>query len=57
MEHIIERLKEYFDDRMDADHDGERFVPNEEMRMYNLVEELEELLNKQKQIKWTTNLN
>lgn len=30
---------EYFEDRMDADYDNGQFIPNEEMKMFMLVDE------------------
>lgn len=36
---IIDEVYEYFYDRADADHDGERYLPNKEMRlMVDLLE-------------------
>lgn len=35
---LLEEIREYFDDRSDADHDGERFVANQEMKMMDLVD-------------------
>ena len=45
-QHLIEALqsaREYFDNLSDADHDGDGFVPNAEMR---LVSEIDEALAK-----------
>jgi hypothetical protein len=33
LEDLLVSLLEYMEDRADADHDGERFVPNEEMSL------------------------
>ena len=33
-------MSEFFEDRMDADHDGERFVPNDAMRIATVLDEL-----------------
>ena len=41
-EAVYECLNEclaYFEDRMDADYDCGRFIPNEEMKMFMLVDE------------------
>jgi len=35
---LLEEIREYFDDRADADHDGERFIANKEMRLMDLVD-------------------
>lgn len=38
---ILERIEEYFDDRADADCEGDppRYVPNEEMQLYTALQE------------------
>lgn len=36
---VLEEALEYFEDRQDADHNGERFVPNKEMRMAQTIRE------------------
>ena len=33
----LQEVLEYFDSRMDADHNGVGFVPNEEMRLYQML--------------------
>jgi hypothetical protein len=33
----LHEAEEYFDDRADADHDGERHLPNKEMRLLSLI--------------------
>jgi hypothetical protein len=32
---LLETIYDYFYDRADADHDGERYIGNEEMRFVN----------------------
>ena len=54
---ILDRLSEYFEGKMDADHDGERFVPNEEMKLSLQIEDLQLILKQiKKEVKWTSNL-
>ena len=33
----LQEVLEYFDSRMDADHNGVGFVPNEEMRLHHIL--------------------
>lgn len=40
-EDVLIQLLEYMEDRQDADHDGENFVPNKEM---NLATDIRQLL-------------
>ena len=35
---VLDDVLEYMDQRADADHDGDRFVPNEEMRLMLAIE-------------------
>lgn len=37
MRAALESVADYFDDRADAAHDGERFVPNAEMRLLDEI--------------------
>lgn len=39
MREALEEVQEYFKDRMDADHNGSRFVGNIEMKHYQAIEE------------------
>jgi hypothetical protein len=34
---VFQTIIDYFDNRADADHDGERFIPNEEMRLRDML--------------------
>lgn len=36
---VLEEALEYFADREDADHNGERYVPNKEMRLASQIRE------------------
>ncbi len=40
IEELVNDLREYLSDREDADHNGERFIPNEEMRLLIRLNEL-----------------
>jgi hypothetical protein len=40
VEELVNDLREYLSDREDADHNGERFIPNEEMRLLIRLNEL-----------------
>ncbi len=40
IEQALINLEEYFDDRQDTDHNGENFVPNQEMNLLNDVQVL-----------------
>ena len=39
LENLLLDLREYFDQRADADHDGDGFVANEEMRIMMRIDE------------------
>lgn len=39
LENLLLDLRDYFDQRADADHDGDGFVANEEMRIMMRIEE------------------
>lgn len=39
LENLLTDLLDYFDQRADADHDGDGFVANEEMRIMMRIEE------------------
>lgn len=34
---VLEECEEYFDNRQDADHNGENFVPNTEMKLLAMI--------------------
>lgn len=39
IEDLLTELLEYFEDRQDADHDGESFVPNREMKFATEIQQ------------------
>lgn len=43
-EDLLNDLYEYFEDKADADFDGEDFVPNEEMKFLNKIEHFQRVL-------------
>jgi len=42
----LEECAEYFANREDADHDGERYIPNKEMRLHQTILEIEARLDR-----------
>ena len=42
----LEEVQDYFSNKSDADHDGEGYIPNEEMRMENKLDRIQGLLTK-----------
>lgn len=49
-EDVLIRLLEYMQDRADADHDGENYVPNEEMKLSVDIAQLLHQLEKANQL-------
>lgn len=44
---LLTRLEEYMDNKIDADHDGEQFQPNAEMRFLTEIREAIDKIEKQ----------
>lgn len=40
----VDAVLEYLEDRMDADHDGERYVPNEAMQLHTQLSEAKKMI-------------
>ena len=41
---VLAEIREYFDNRADADHDGEGYVPNEAMKILSTIDSLTQKL-------------
>lgn len=40
LKELLEELHEYMANKSDADHDGEKFLPNSEMKLAGCIEEV-----------------
>lgn len=40
LKELLQELHEYMDNKSDADHDGEKFLPNSEMKLAGRIEEV-----------------
>lgn len=46
IELLLTELMDYFDDKADADHDGENYLPNDEMKFFERIKNTLELPDK-----------